>query len=296
MVPRGKIHLSALFTALGTQGLGAAPALVAKKRWMQLPAAARAELRWWWGLMRDASAAVNPPSILIREVFAPPPPDILAWTDASGWGLGAVWFPSPDVCETLAVNLLPASLRPGSRHLVVPPAAPAVASSSVVPPGAGDAQAAQPAATTRIRVSSTWYEWAAILAAIETWGQTRWRGRRVIIRCDNQAVVAGWRRQHSRAPAPAMMVREVEKVCSRLGIVLSIVWVHGTKNPLADALSRGQVLGPAAFTALPEPFPQRSSGQAITLRSPALPPQWANPQSASLRIMLHWRHVCCALP
>jgi hypothetical protein len=295
VVPRGKIHLSSLFTVLGTQGLGAAPALVAKKRWLQLPVAARAELCWWWGLMRDASAAVNPPSILIREVFAPPPPDILAWTDASGWGLGAVWFPSPDVCEAIAVKL-PASLRPGSRHLVVPPAAPSVASSSKVPPGAGVAQAVQPAATTT-RISSTWYEWAAILAAIETWGQTLWRGRRVTIRCDNQAVVAGWRRQHSHAPAPAMMVREVEKVCSRLGIVLSIVWVHGTNNPLADALSRGQVLGPAAFTALPEPFPQRtSSREAITLRSPALPPQWANPQSASLRIMLHWRHVCCGLP
>ena len=42
-----------------------------------------------------------------------------------------------------------------------------------------------------------------------------------------------------------------------------------SQNPLADALSRGQVLDPAAFTALPEHDTQRRASVPTHRRTPA---------------------------
>ena len=84
--------------------------------------------------------------------------------------------------------------------------------------------------------SIQWQELFAILAAAGTW-QHRLAGRRVILHCDNLAVVQAWSGQSSRDLALMVLLRELFFVAAQSNFTIQLVHFQGKHNVLADALS-----------------------------------------------------------
>ena len=104
--------------------------------------------------------------------------------------------------------------------------------------------------------SIQWQELFAIVAATTTW-QARLRGKSVRFFCDNEPIVKAWRKQSSKHPAIASLLRTLFLIAAQNNFTIALKHLPGKHNCIADALSRNQL---SRFFALapqanPEPTP-----------------------------------------
>ena len=90
---------------------------------------------------------------------------------------------------------------------------------------------------TQMSHTIEWKELYALLAACATWGED-WKQLRILIYCDNSAVVDCVQSGASKAPAVMQLLRELFFVCSRYNFHLSAKHIAGCRNVIADCLSR----------------------------------------------------------
>lgn len=90
------------------------------------------------------------------------------------------------------------------------------------------------------RKNIAWKEFFPILVAVVLWGESL-SGRRIIIRSDNESVVAIINKQSSRCPEVMKLLRFFILQCLKLNILFAARHIAGKDNDIADALSRFQV-------------------------------------------------------
>ena len=88
--------------------------------------------------------------------------------------------------------------------------------------------------------SIAWLEMFPIVVAIAIWGD-KLQGKRIIMRCDNEAVVTIVNKQSSKCKEIMKLVRFLVLQCLKNNIKLSARHVPGKKNDVADSLSRFQM-------------------------------------------------------
>ena len=98
--------------------------------------------------------------------------------------------------------------------------------------------------------SIQWKELFAIVAAALTWGNS-WSGRKIRFFCDNQAIVLAWGNRRCKQPHIMALLRTLFFTAARHHFHVLLTHLPGTKNTLADTLSRMQftrffVLAPQA--------------------------------------------------
>ena len=76
-----------------------------------------------------------------------------------------------------------------------------------------------------------------ILVAVRTWAP-QWQGRKVVIHCDNQAVVSVLSSDHTRDMTLAAMARNINMITAHLDIDLITVNIEDKLNVVAGTLSR----------------------------------------------------------
>ena len=94
--------------------------------------------------------------------------------------------------------------------------------------------------------SIAWLEFFPILVALVVWGDSL-RGKRIVIRSDNTAVVAIINKQTSKCPLIMHLVRFFVLQCLKVNVTFFAKHIPGKNNGIADALSRFQM---ARFVAL----------------------------------------------
>ena len=83
----------------------------------------------------------------------------------------------------------------------------------------------------------THYEMVNILVVLRLWGQ-EWRGRSVIIKTDNMAVVNICKSGYTRDMELAAYIRNIWLITASLDIWLVVEHIRGKQNVMADLLSR----------------------------------------------------------
>ena len=89
------------------------------------------------------------------------------------------------------------------------------------------------------RHSIQWKELYAVLLAAVTWGP-QWGKRRLLVHCDNQAVVHIWRAGTSKHESLMILVRTLFFTAASHNFTILLHHIQGVNNSLADALSRSQ--------------------------------------------------------
>ena len=89
--------------------------------------------------------------------------------------------------------------------------------------------------------SITWMELLPIVLAGMVWGQA-WRGQRIIVYCDNTGAVTVANSGYSRAPRIMHLLHCLFFIRARFEFSLQAVYIEGTDNTLADAVSRNNRL------------------------------------------------------
>ena len=94
-----------------------------------------------------------------------------------------------------------------------------------------------------------------MLAAM-LWGDN-WACKRILIFCDNEGIVLAINSGTSRSPLMAQLLRHLILSCMKGNFVFRAKHLPGVNNPIADALSRSQVLRfrGLALEACPKPTP-----------------------------------------
>lgn len=85
-----------------------------------------------------------------------------------------------------------------------------------------------------------WKELFAVLVAATAWG-SQWGGKRLLVHCDNHAVVDIWHTGTSKQAALMCLVRSLFFVAAQNNFTLLLQHIQGTNNCVADALSRFQL-------------------------------------------------------
>jgi len=85
-----------------------------------------------------------------------------------------------------------------------------------------------------------WKELFAVLVAATAWG-SQWGGKRLLVHCDNHAVVDIWRTGTSKQAALMRLVRSLFFLAAQNNFTLLLQHIQGTNNCVADALSRFQL-------------------------------------------------------
>ena len=103
-----------------------------------------------------------------------------------------------------------------------------------------------------------WRELFAVLVAATAWGP-HWTSKRLLVHCDNRAVVDIWRVGTSKQPSLMTLVRALFFIAARANFTVLLQHIPGVDNGIADALSRSQLhrfrlLAPGADE-LPTPTP-----------------------------------------
>ena len=88
--------------------------------------------------------------------------------------------------------------------------------------------------------SIAWLEFFPIIVAVVLWGHSL-QGKRIVLRCDNEAVVAIINKQSSKCPQIMRLLRFFVLQCLKNSVVFSARHVAGRNNDVADALSRFQM-------------------------------------------------------
>ena len=89
-------------------------------------------------------------------------------------------------------------------------------------------------------ISIAWQELYAIVAAAAAWGHT-WSGRRIMVHCDNKAVVEIWDHYTSKSSTIMSLVRTLHFIAAMNNFHIRISHIQGVDNTIADALSRDQM-------------------------------------------------------
>ena len=92
---------------------------------------------------------------------------------------------------------------------------------------------------SQLQMDITWKELFAIVMAVHTWGAL-WQRQKILIHCDNLAVVAIWESGSTRAKETMALVRLLYYCAARYNINICIVHIAGVNNVIADCLSRFQ--------------------------------------------------------
>ena len=85
-----------------------------------------------------------------------------------------------------------------------------------------------------------WKELFAIASAVNTWGN-QWPRKKVMVHCDNSAVVDIWKKGTTKCPEVMALVRMLYFCAAQHNIHVLVTHVAGTDNSIADSLSRFQV-------------------------------------------------------
>ena len=96
-------------------------------------------------------------------------------------------------------------------------------------------------------------EMVNILVAVRTWAH-QWQGRKVVIHCDNQAVVAVLGSGHTRDMTLAAIARNINMITAFRDIELITVHIEGKLNVVADTLSRLSI-NPVLIGKIPDLVP-----------------------------------------
>lgn len=88
--------------------------------------------------------------------------------------------------------------------------------------------------------SIQWKELFAILAATAAWGH-KWHKRKILIHCDNQAIVQAWQSKSPKDQALAKLFRKLFFLAAKGNFNIALKHLPGVNNQIADALSRAQV-------------------------------------------------------
>ena len=96
-------------------------------------------------------------------------------------------------------------------------------------------------------------EMVNILVAVRTWAH-QWQGRKVVIYCDNQAVVSVLSSGHTRDMTLAAIARNINMITAFKDIELLTVHIEGKLNVVADTLSRLSI-NPDLIEKIPELVP-----------------------------------------
>ena len=104
----------------------------------------------------------------------------------------------------------------------------------------------------------------AILAAAHTWGHL-WAGKRIIFTTDNKPITQVWSSLKSPSPQIMSLIRPLFLFAAHNSFSISFKHIYGLYNPIADALSRFQML---TFKALvpeadPDPTPVPAAATAL---------------------------------
>jgi len=91
-----------------------------------------------------------------------------------------------------------------------------------------------------VKYSIAWMEFFPIVVAVVLWGNTL-RGKRVVLRTDNQSVVDIINKQTSRCPSIMKLVRFFVLQCMKCNLAFCARHIPGKNNKVADALSRFQM-------------------------------------------------------
>jgi hypothetical protein len=99
--------------------------------------------------------------------------------------------------------------------------------------------------------SIAWLEFFPVLTAVVLWGG-QLKGKRIILRSDNNAVIAIINKQTSKCPEIMKLVRQFVLQCLKVNLTFYARHIPGKLNNIADALSRFQMerfrqLAPAAM-------------------------------------------------
>ena len=108
--------------------------------------------------------------------------------------------------------------------------------------------------------SIQWKEMFAIVVACEAWGHLLAR-KRLVVHCDNQAVVHTWRSGLTKSPTLMALARALFFVAALHNFHIMLTHIPGADNTVADALSRFNLslfvqLAPGADKK-PTPIPAR---------------------------------------
>ena len=88
--------------------------------------------------------------------------------------------------------------------------------------------------------SIAWLEFFPVVVALTLWGQ-QLKGKRILIRSDNAAVVSIVNTQSSKCPRIMNLVRFFVLKCLNNNVLFRARHIPGVKNDIADALSRSQM-------------------------------------------------------
>ena len=110
--------------------------------------------------------------------------------------------------------------------------------------------------------SIEWKELFALVAACATWGD-EWAKLRIRVHCDNSAVVDCIRSGTCKAPAVMKLLRELFFVCYEFNFHVSAVHIAGSKNVIADCLSRFLMQEFRRHAPLARPSPDRARLPAV---------------------------------
>jgi len=90
------------------------------------------------------------------------------------------------------------------------------------------------------RDSMPWKECYAIAKALATFAPPA-TGQRIVVHTDCMPVVNAWIKNDTKKPAIAQLLRTIMFICASHDVELRVQFIAGTKNVLADSLSRGEV-------------------------------------------------------
>lgn len=85
-----------------------------------------------------------------------------------------------------------------------------------------------------------WRELFAVVLAAATWG-SQWQRKRLLVHCDNHAVVHIWRTGTSKQQSLMRLVRTLFFTAATHNFTLILQHIQGIDNGIADALSRSQL-------------------------------------------------------
>ena len=85
--------------------------------------------------------------------------------------------------------------------------------------------------------SSNWREMDMVKSSLDHWGE-RWRGRRVLVRCDNSVTVSSIQKRRVKVKSLHTLFTGLMATCAKYDIRLAARHIPGVANGLADRISR----------------------------------------------------------
>ena len=85
-----------------------------------------------------------------------------------------------------------------------------------------------------------WREMVPVAMACALWGH-RWSGKKILLHCDNKAVVQAWKTGSCKHSGVVELIRKALRISALNNFILLITHIAGADNTIADALSRNQL-------------------------------------------------------